>query len=204
MVSEVAVALLDAVEAGQRDRVFATLQHAVHGAVSTSKDWDNWVQEVGRLNPSLLVLLPHTLLDDMDAETLEIGGHSRLRVRKISDSHVRPDNSAPEPVVMLLGCETGLADVPFESFVAAFRRHQAALVVTSLAKVVGRHAAPIAEAFIHELEHVTQNNSLPFGEIALTVRRRLVADGNLSALALAIYGDADWLIASNEDTQPDH
>lgn len=192
---------VDAVEQGQRTRLEQALKLAIEGQVSVAADWNEWKQNVASIKPSLLVLLPHILLDDWDAESLEIGNKAQLRVGNIGDIHVRPEKNAPEPVVLLLGCETGTADIPFESFVSAFRRHQSALVVSSLAKVLGRHAVPVAEAFVQSLQSLEPLLPVPFGEVALAARRRLVAEGKLVAMGLVAYGDADWMITDTCDRQ---
>lgn len=187
---------VDAVVDGQRNQVAQALRDAIADNVTESHQWDDWIDGVRNARPSLLVLLPHTLLDEFtDAETLEIGMDSQLRAGDLTPEHIRPDPNMPPPVVLLLGCETGVADVPFESYVAAFRRNQAAMVVSTLSKILGRHAVPVAEEFIRCLKQTAGHSPMPFGEIATGVRRNLVAKGFLIALALTAYGDADWLVS---------
>ncbi len=196
---------VDDVLSGMRSQVVQTLQNVVKGTVARADDWNRWVQDVGAVEPSLLVLLPHTLLDEFtDAETLEIGSNSQRRTGDINIDYVHPNEAAPPPIVLLLGCETGVADVPFESYVAAFRRSQAAMVVSSLSKVLGRHAAPVAETFILELNQAAGQDPKPFGEVAREVRRKLVRQGLLVALALTVYGDADWLLSVEDNNHVEH
>jgi hypothetical protein len=58
---------------------------------------------------------------------------------------------ARRPVVLLLGCNTDNAGVPFEDYVAYLEDSEAAVVVSSISKVLGRHAAVLACVFIEKL-----------------------------------------------------
>jgi len=176
---------------GQRDRVMATLKKLVRSETGRAETWGEWEETVGKVNPSLLLLIPHTVLE-RSKNAMEIGQQARLMGTRIRREHVRPSDTSPPPVVFLLGCDTGVDNLDFDSFVAGFRRARAALVVTTLSTVLGRHAAPIAQALLQELSDIGQAE--PFGEATLAVRQKLFAQGMPAVLTLAVYGDADWLV----------
>lgn len=179
----------------QRDAVLNALTTISPEGARRAATWEEWRTEVSALRPSLLVLLPHTLKDDFyHSWTMEIGKNAQLPAGQLRPEHVRPDDTSPPPIVFLLGCETGIPVESLDSFVSAFRRQQAALVVTTLAATLGRHAAPAAIAFAEELNNEIAREARPFGEISLAVRRKLMARGIPAALALAVYGDADWIL----------
>jgi len=181
-----------------RDAVMKTLSDLIGPQVGRAETWDEWKQKVSEIKPSLLMLLPHTLLDDMDMATMEIGDGAQIEALTINEDtateYVRPSESLPPPIVFLLGCDTGAKDLSFDNFVAPFRRAKAALVVTTLSTVLGRHAAPMAQAFVQALSQMGAQDSLPFGEVTLAVRRKLLAGDMPAALTLAVYGDADWIL----------
>jgi hypothetical protein len=179
---------------GQRDAVMNTLAALVHAESGRADTWEEWEEKVSEIDPTLLMLIPHTLRDQHDKAAIEIGDGATLMASRIKDRHVRADDASPPPIVFLLGCETGADDLAFDNFVAPLRRAHAALVVTTLSTVLGRHAAPIAQAFLHKLSEMSAQDTQPFGEVALAVRQKLVAEDMPAALTLAVYGDADWLL----------
>jgi hypothetical protein len=95
-------------------------------------------------------------------------------------------------MVLLLGCATGVSDYPLLKLPTSFRRRGASIVLTTLTTVLGRHAGPVAQMLVEALHSLPAGDTRPFGEIARDVRRKALADGNLMALVLAAYGDADW------------
>jgi hypothetical protein len=95
---------------------------------------------------------------------------------------------------VLLGCETGSSAAPFQDFVAAFRRSGAALVLGTLSEILGRQAGPVAQELTQELRRQLRDRPTPFGDVLLTVRRKLLQKGLTVVLALIAYGDADWLL----------
>ena len=163
--------------------------------VAQAKDWKEWCRAVKTNSPSLLVLLPHSdrAIDDDGKKTLEealeVGG-KLLSLNELGEEHIAGPKS-PEPVVFLLGCSTGLAELPFANFVSYARKLNASLVVGTLAPVSGHRAA----AFVAEmLQALSAGKDKSFGQTFLEVRRRLLANGNGFALALVAYGDVDWIV----------
>jgi hypothetical protein len=161
------------------------------GCVATG--WEDWVGRVRSSSPSLLVLLPHTGKDDDDVPTLEIQGE-RLAADRISRGHVLGPAGNPKPIVLLLGCNTDNAALPFESFVPMFADQEAAVVVTSVSRLLGRHAAPLAALFVELLAELPNDGSHRFGEVMRRIRRRSALAGPPVSLVLKAYGDADWRI----------
>jgi hypothetical protein len=168
----------------------ASLAAATQGHVAYVQDWAAWRQAVQAGDPSLLVLLPHTLRDEGDVPTLEIGEDEYLGEVDIDVLDVRAD-VATTPVVLLLGCETAVPDIPFQDFAARFRALGAAIVLNTLAPVLGRHVVPVAQMLVEEFESAGEAGST-FGTALLDVRRRGLAAGLPVVLSLVAYGDADW------------
>jgi hypothetical protein len=155
------------------------------------EDWDAWRSVIRRRGPPLLVLLPHTLEDKDYIPTLEIGAGERLPEDQITPECVHATHDRPPPVVLLLGCETAVPDIPFQAFAAQFRLNGAAIVLSTLTPVLGRHAVPVAQILLEELHRTAQAGGV-FGEAMLRVRRRALSAGIPMVLSLVAYGDADW------------
>lgn len=158
-------------------------------------DWKDWIAKIGTEHPSLLVLLPHHV-DEAGATMLELGTDSRLKSTNVKPRHTvgepAPD-MRPQPIVFLLGCETTQSLVALESFPAAFLDSGAALVLGTIATVLGRDAAATAARLIALL--AASKGDVAFGDLLIAARRQLVRDGKVMALALAGFGDADWRIS---------
>lgn len=169
----------------------ASLGAAIGEHVVYVKDWTAWRQAVQAGSPSLLVLLPHTLRDDDQIPTLEIGELQQLPEIDITWQDVHGEGAAAPPVVLLLGCETAVPDIPFQNFATQFRISGAAIVLNTLAPVLGRHVVPVAQMLVEELKCAGEAGST-FGKALLEVRRRGLATGLPVVLSLVAYGDADW------------
>lgn len=183
------------VRAGQIHALLETLVEVTDQGVEHVQDWAAWRQAILRRNPSILVLLPHTLEDQDYIPTLEIGKAQRLPEDQITADCVQADLDHHPPVVVLLGCETAVPDIPFQAFAAQFRLHGAAIVVSTLTPVLGRHAVPVAQILASELERVAQAGGT-FGGALLGLRRRALAAGIPMVLSLVAYGDADWRLSN--------
>lgn len=178
------------------DNLRDQLVHILEKPVPVAEDWDVWANHIKETSPHLLVLLPHHGRSE-GFDFLEIGEGNKRETILIRDEHVRPDHS-PEirPVVLLIGCETATAKVDFESSVESFKRRGAAIIVSTIATILGRQAGPAAGAIVEELQRVQNNENATFGLAMRTVRRRLLATGTPMILGLTSYGDADWRIVS--------
>ena len=117
--------------------------------VQSADQWPAWRDQVVKNKPTLLVLLPHTDIQD-DNEVLEIGDGNFLTNAQIDHRVV---GSAHPVVVLLLGCGARPSrSLRFASFVASFRHAKAAIVIGTLTPVLGRHAAPIAARLVEQLD----------------------------------------------------
>ena len=179
---------------GGTARVAEALRGLTSGRVAVVDGWDDWVAEVRQTSPSILVALPHLERDKaLQVIAMEIGVGQLLRTGALErDLHVCGPGNVSGPIVLLLGCSTGLADIPFHSFVVRFGEEGAAIVLCTLAVVLGRQAAPVAEQIIDGLCRRTKTGNACFGDVLLDVKRELVGKGMALALSLVAYGDADW------------
>jgi hypothetical protein len=151
---------------------------------------------IGRLSPTLLVLLSHTT-EIGSSLALEIGAEQRCRISQLLPGYVHT-SSDQRPIVLLLGCETAVSDFGLQTFVARFQDLGAALVVGTVASVLGQRAASVASAVATELtEASARHTPVRAGELLRDVRRRLLAKGELTALCLTAFGDADWQLGGD-------
>jgi hypothetical protein len=154
--------------------------------------WDEWRTAAAAADaPAVMMLLPHTAYSDsVDAFGLEIGTDD---VEYDFDGCL-PSDEHPA-IVVLLGCETARAgELSYETFPAQFRYAGAEVVIATLTEVLGRHASPIASKLIGEIYRQCAIDACGMGEVMLRLRRNLLADGLLPVLAVASFGDADWLV----------
>lgn len=166
-----------------------------HAQLVSAKDWNDWVAKVSKNHPGLLVLIPHHTSEGSNS-ILEIGKNSQLKATLVKEKHVLGDpkpSPALRPIVFLLGCETEDSPIAFERFPSMFAERGAAIVVGTIATVLGRHASPAAVDLIGELYRASAKPR-SFGELLLEARRKLLANGSAMCLALVGFGDADWQI----------
>lgn len=176
-------------------------------------DWNDWCAKA--TGATLLVLLPHTEKDPISsAETMEIGNESLSldpaivfdyrKLHLLSLENLRPEhlghsrlaaNETRPVAVFLIGCETGNPDHEFKGFTASFRRQGAGVVVTTISKILGRHAVPVARRMIEAVkDHLETEGTAALGELMTQLRRELLAEGYVLVIGLTAYGDADWLL----------
>ncbi len=175
------------------DRAIAGLQGAMgQDKVVCAADWDGWRDCIAEKAPALLVLLPHTGRDEY-GEYLEIGTDEKLTNAQIGRDIV---GESPPVIVLLLGCETARADVPYASFIGRFRHAEASVVIGTLTPILGRHAAPVAEALVARLEGLWKepHRAVTIGDAMTAMRRDLLRASLPAGLAVVAFGDADWLL----------
>jgi hypothetical protein len=181
---------VDAVVPGGTNAVANAL--AAVGRMTPVSLWDEWrVAAAAADAPALMMLLPHTTyIDSLRTFGLEIGTSS-------VESYFKgclPSDEHPA-IVVLLGCETARAgELSYENFPGRFRIAGAEVVIATLTEVLGRHASPIASRLVGEIYQQCTTDACGMGEVMLRLRRNLLADGLLPVLALASFGDADWLV----------
>lgn len=154
-----------------------------------AKDWSDWVELIKTYKPHILVALPHTDGSGKNA-TLEINGKT-LSSGQITEDHVHASDEKTYPLVALLGCDTTGTALDYGEYVSWFRWQGAALVISTIAKVFGGHAAAVAEQLIKGLKQKTGQQER-IGEIIRTIKRQALLDGSLMALCIVAFGDADW------------
>jgi len=154
-----------------------------------AQDWEQWVKLVDTYAPHILLAMPHTDGNGTNT-TLEINGKT-LASSDVTSGHVHKNNEKTYPLVALLGCDTAGTALDYGAHISWFRRYEAALVISTIAKVFGGHAAAVAEQLIRGL---TQEKDRPerVGEIIREIKRRAMLEGPLMALCVVAFGDADW------------
>ena len=189
---------VDRGQAGASRGVVAALTSATAKPPVVVATWADWEAAVAEHQPTLLVLLSHTVeVEAVDQCALEIGADQQLLCAYLGPQHVTGGKTPP--IVLLLGCETALNDVEFENFVSAFHRNGAAVVVGTTATVLGYHAADVASALVTALHAAVVDETVgsTFGDVLRAARRELIGKGYAMALALTAYGDADWRLAES-------
>ena len=160
----------------------------------TVRTWDDWADKLDDVSRSLLVLLVHTETagpgDTMSQ--MEIGKESWLVSARLDERYVRPSVETSPPVVLLIGCETAAPEVSFAGLASQFRRHGAAIVVSTGSKIHSDQAVPIAAGLIEQLGAIDEHAEGCFGEVMRGIRRRMLAEGHVMVLTLTAFGDADW------------
>jgi hypothetical protein len=191
VLDEVVCTTSDRVQAEQIEELQGALAELFGKPVKTVADWDAWRDAIHDLKPSILILVLHTTEDRDKFPILEIGHEQQLAGDHITDQHVHAVPGDRPPVVLLLGCDTAVPETPWESFVLQFRLHGAAIVLSTLTPVLGRHAVPVTVILLNELKRVARTGGT-FGDALLGLRRRALAAGIPMVLSLVSYGDADW------------
>jgi hypothetical protein len=165
------------------------------GVVRVTK-WAEWTKAINDEKPILILALPHSGGTGQSI-TMEIGGDTLASIY-IDDTYVWVDKSKTPPIAVLLGCDTGAAADPaaYASHVEAFRRADAALVIGTVATVLGESAAPMAGRLVDYLASAVKTNPGRFGEVLRTAKRQAVAESQMIALCLVAFGDADWKLTS--------
>ena len=161
------------------------------GPAEEVRSWKDWRARVAADHPKLLVLLPHHERKD-GFEILQIGAADVLKF-------VKPEHVDPGSIVLLMGCETNLAKIAFDSFVIQFILNGAAIVVSTIATILGRHASPATARLVELLDEEAREEDSTFGEVMLRLRQKLVAEQTPMALGLTAYGDADWILTKGAD-----
>ncbi|HEX5717113.1 MAG TPA: hypothetical protein VF179_13195 [Thermoanaerobaculia bacterium] len=175
---------------------------ARRGSAARVRSWPEWIAHVASDRPSLLVLLPHHEQIRGD-DFLEIGEGDRLQSELVREEHVSVDGSL-SPIVLLLGCETNLARIAFDNLVIRFRDRGAAVVVSTIATILGRHASPAAERLVELLDEEAREGNSTFGEVMVRLRRKLLETETPMALGLTAYGDADWILTRKDNALHRH
>ena len=163
--------------------------------VRLARSWKGWQKDIlAKPTATLLVLLPHSdnSPDFVNIPALEIQKNWLTSVQLDSDYVLPPNEVGPGPVVLLIGCSTALADIPFLNFVREFKAAGASIVLGTLATVHGTHASRFVRALLGKIN--VRGSGRPFDEILLEVKREMLAEGEPFVLSLAAYGHSSWRI----------
>ena len=136
------------------------------------------------------MLLSHTT-EEQSAAALEIGdGETCLGVQLLPTFVRSSEDDAP--IVLLLGCETAVTD-ELQSFVSRFQdlgraRRRARLPPCSAsARRRWRARSPPRSP-----RRRSGKKPIAAGDLITSLRRKLLAKGELTALCLTAFGDAGW------------
>jgi hypothetical protein len=190
---------VNTVKPGSVALVADALERVLRKSVGPVRTWQEWRDGIKKDSPSTLVLICHTARKTrtrIPIVQLEIGsitGKEWLAINRVEERDVVGPNGIPQPLMFLIGCSTAIQRVQFQNAVARFALAKAAVVLATLATVLGVHAAQVTAALIDEMAQVAARDpQATFGDAMLEVRRRMLADNVFMALALAAFGDADW------------
>jgi hypothetical protein len=179
----------------ERNATWETIRARIANA-TLARHWDEWYEAV-KQHPRLLIALPHHDEEPLE-DFLEIGDESlgrdlvRLGRGQIRPDYVNPDGREPGPILLLLGCRTGAeSELGYVQLVREFQKLKTAIVLGTLAQILGRHAAPLARELVTQLLAVNDPDA-DFGTLMRRVRRHMLGKGYLLALCLVALGDAEW------------
>jgi hypothetical protein len=179
------------VESGDRTSLGRALSKKLFAATKATT-WTDIQEKVGTVNPTMLFLVPHTEGSLLVPES-EIGGEQEMMTR-IRDRMGPPRDK--DVVVVLLGCDTAKTGIPYQGMAAEFRDAGAAVVVTTINDILGRHAVPVARQLLKILKATSEGPERSMGDVMRDLRRRGLADGYPMALSVVAFGDADWVLTS--------
>ncbi|HEY0139451.1 MAG TPA: hypothetical protein VGF48_01070 [Thermoanaerobaculia bacterium] len=171
-------------------RLMKALNEATGNNAHQARSWSEWAAKVASEKPSLLVLLTHSSTSAItEVPALELGGET-LPIAGIEEKHVRATGSLDEPVILLLGCDTVRAPIPYQDAVERLKAKHAGVVLGTLSTVLGPHAASFASALVKALAEAAGSGS-KFGDVLLKVKRERIRAGDPFALTLVAYGDSE-------------
>ncbi|MFP8779565.1 hypothetical protein [Hydrogenophaga sp. RWCD_12] len=159
--------------------------------VTTVTTWADWKAQVMARPRDLLLLMPHSDKSSVFAgiPSLEVS-KDELAASNLSEKYVYT-GTAHGPLVLLLGCSTSFADLPFLNFVRRFHLKGAPAVVGTLSVVHATQAHRIAQRLL-ALALAPEPQALRLDEALLQLRRDLLAEGNGVSFTLMAYGHSAW------------
>ena len=187
------------VEPGGINKLLSVLKTVTNSRFQKVTTWDDWRTKINsNPSPAALLLLTHTEKSGT-VPALEIEEGVLVEMQSIEEDYVYLNReSSPPPVVFLIGCETGAADIDFMSFVSKFRIGGAALIVSTGAPIRGRHAVPVTLELLEQLKKYSDQPAVSFGQVMRLVKREMLLKGFPMVLTLMTYGDADWQIGTSK------
>lgn len=192
---------VNAYDSGCSTLVRDSLQKLWPGKSRWAEGWGKWLNLVRLFDPSLILLLVHTLEDeDFGTSAIEISNEP-LGLMELSEEHLPRCIDNEGLLVLLLGCSTAGPSLAFQSFVGRFLRLGASVVVGSIADMRGRHLAPTTIAMLEGLKAMVKQGPVDVGQAVARLRRERLAEGDPLMLCLAVYGDADWRLVAPIEAQ---
>lgn len=159
--------------------------------IELASTWASWLTLVHDDRPTMLIIMPHQELvdeDEVQTPALEIGGEFESTIR---EGHVRRPGADPGPVVMLIGCWTGVEQTRISSFASRFRRYSP-VVIATYGEIIAAEAPSVVAALLRALLDASSTAGATVGSAVRTARRSLVAESRLAGLQLVLHGNADW------------
>jgi hypothetical protein len=148
-------------------------------------NWKNWKERLALESPSMLLMLLH-----LDENKVFVGEDDGINLASIGEQHV-----GNAPMVIAIGCSSGLADMPGGSLPAILQRSGARVVIAAMTNVLGRHANRVGRDLAMRLKAAARApTSSSVGEVISGIRRELLADGLALGLAVVAFGDADIVL----------
>lgn len=159
--------------------------------VTTVTTWADWKAQVMARPRDLLLLMPHSDKSSVFAgiPSLEVS-KDELAASNLSEKYVHTGD-AHGPLVLLLGCSTSFADLPFLNFVRRFHLKGAPVVVGTLSVVHATQARHLAQRLL-ALALAPGPQALRLDEAMLQLRRDLLAEGLGVSFTLMAYGHSAW------------
>lgn len=168
----------------------------------TAQNWKDWTQQVGAGHPELLVAMPHNeslahglvsalLLGEPTDDAMEVPAEATLLAGSVTNEYVHSTDEAPGPIVLLLGCDTQFEEGRLSAFAGEFRENGAAITVGTIGELRADQAPLAARVLVDGIVR-PPSGAKTVGDLLLTARRHLLADGLIMALLLVANGDAEW------------
>ncbi|MEE4137962.1 hypothetical protein [Pseudomonas viridiflava] len=148
-------------------------------------DWTSWQAGLEMDSPLMLLLLVH-----LEKKAMYVGENVGLNLGAIGVQHV-----GNAPVVIAIGCSTGVGDLPGSSLPLVLQTKGARVVVAAMTGVLGRHANRVARDLAILLQKAAASHRSAFvGEVISAMRRQLLAEGLALGMAVVAFGDADIVL----------
>lgn len=161
----------------------ATIESAL--GVKRISDWRSWKDHIQHASPSLLLMVVH-----LDESTVHTGAGDQLMLSGMGVKHV-----GRAPVVVAIGCSSGLGEIPGGSLPVILKRNGVSVVIAAMTQLLGRHANRVARDLADHLRNAAQAPGSNYvGDIVSRLRRQLLADDLALGLAVVAFGDADIVL----------
>jgi hypothetical protein len=185
--------------------LLAMLKKAYASKVTVAESWSTWRDAVKKNAPSWLIAFPHNTgtgatrglelrKTELRTTALELFRDSNTKVDAKKNYYVRLPGKAA-PLVFLLGCDTAGALDDTGSHVTAFHRAGAAVIVSTVATVYGKHAIEVGHSIASALlKKAASGTNANLGEVLRDAKRAALLESLPMALGVVAFGDADWRI----------